>query len=59
MSQAVESAFAATRTSANMHVVQADIYRLPLKQVFDYAYSIGVLDHIPDPFVGGVGPITR
>ncbi|MCA1578569.1 MAG: methyltransferase domain-containing protein [Acidobacteria bacterium] len=52
LSDAVESAFATTRESHNMHVVQADIYRLPLKQAFDYAYSIGVLDHIPDPFVG-------
>jgi SAM-dependent methyltransferase len=50
--EAVESAFAATRSAANMHVVQADICRLPLKQAFDYAYSIGVLDHIPDPFTG-------
>ena len=52
LSEAVESAFAATRDAANMHVVQADICKLPLKQAFDYAYSIGVLDHIPDPFTG-------
>ena len=52
LSQAVESAFAATRGAANMHVVQADVCHLPFKQAFDYAYSVGVLDHIPDPFVG-------
>lgn len=52
LSHAVESAFAATRSAANMHVVQADVCHLPFKRAFDYAYSIGVLDHIPDPFTG-------
>jgi SAM-dependent methyltransferase len=52
LSDAVESAFAATSAAGNMHVVQADICHLPLKPVFDYAFSVGVLDHIPDPFVG-------
>jgi SAM-dependent methyltransferase len=52
LSHAVESAFAATRGAANMHVVQADVCHLPFKQSFDYAYSIGVLDHLPDPFTG-------
>lgn len=52
LSDAVESAFAATRESDNMHVVQADICQLPLKRVFDYAFSVGVLDHIPEPVAG-------
>ena len=52
LSDAVDSAFAATRSAANMHVVQGDICRLPLKRVFDYAFTVGVLDHIPDPQVG-------
>ena len=52
LSHAVESAFAATRGAANMHVVQADVCHLPFKHAFDYAYSIGVLDHLPDPFIG-------
>lgn len=52
LSDAVESAFVATRDASNMHVVQADICHLPLKPLFDYAFSVGVLDHIPDPFVG-------
>jgi SAM-dependent methyltransferase len=52
LSEAVESAFAATRTSENMHVVQGDICRLPFKCTFDYAFSVGVLDHIPDPVIG-------
>src|SRR4030095_6023754 len=52
LSDAVESAFAATQGVENMHVVQADICHLPLKPVFDYAFTVGVLDHIPDPLDG-------
>lgn len=52
LSEAVESAFAATRGSENMHVVQGDICSLPFKRKFDYAFSVGVLDHIPDPVIG-------
>lgn len=52
LSDAVESAFAATRGSENMHIVQADLCRLPLKQVFDYAFTIGVIHHLDDPNIG-------
>jgi SAM-dependent methyltransferase len=52
LSDAVESAFAATRASSNMHVVQADLCRLPVARVFDYAYTIGVIHHLEDPSVG-------
>jgi len=52
LSDAVESAFAATRGSPNMHVVQADLGNLPLGTVFDYAFTIGVLHHMPDPLAG-------
>jgi SAM-dependent methyltransferase len=52
LSDAVDSAFIATRSAANMHVVQGDICRLPLKRAFDYAFTIGVLDHVPDPLAG-------
>jgi len=45
----VESAFALTRDLPNAHIVQCDIYRLPLKKAFDYAFSVGVLHHTPDP----------
>ncbi len=45
----VESAFALTRGLHNAHIVQADIFKLPLKKVFDYAFSVGVLHHTPDP----------
>lgn len=52
LSAAVEVAFAATRGVENAHVIQADIFRLPLKAVFDYAFSVGVLHHLPDPRKG-------
>ena len=49
VSEAVDLAWANTRDLANVHVVQADLHRLPLKGGFDLAYSIGVLHHTPDP----------
>jgi SAM-dependent methyltransferase len=49
LSAAVESAFAATRDLPNAHIVQADIFKLPFKKAFDYAFSVGVLHHTPDP----------
>lgn len=52
LSVAVETAFAATRSLPNAHIIQADIYHLPLARKFDYAFSIGVLHHLPDPHAG-------
>ncbi|MEP6820178.1 MAG: methyltransferase domain-containing protein [bacterium] len=52
LSDAVETAFAATRQLENAHIVQADIYHLPFARAFDYAFSIGVLHHLPDPRAG-------
>ena len=52
LSAAVETAFAATRELENAHIVQADIYYLPLRRKFDYAFSVGVLHHLPDPREG-------
>ena len=52
LSAAVEVAFTSTRGLENAHVIQADIYQLPLRQVFDYAFSVGVLHHLPDPRAG-------
>ena len=49
LSAAVESAFALTRNLPNAHIVQADIFKLPFKRAFDYAFSVGVLHHTPDP----------
>ena len=52
LSDAVETAFGATRDLPNAHIVQADIYNLPFARIFDYAFSIGVLHHLPDPRAG-------
>ncbi len=52
LSVAVEAAYQNTRDLENAHVIQADIYRLPLKPVFDYGFSVGVLHHLPDPRAG-------
>jgi SAM-dependent methyltransferase len=52
LSDAVETAYAMTRDLENVHIIQADIYNLPLAQVFDYAFSVGVLHHLPEPFGG-------
>jgi SAM-dependent methyltransferase len=52
LSDAVETAFTATRKLENAHIVQADIYHLPFARVFDYAFSVGVLHHLPDPRAG-------
>jgi len=49
LSGAVETAFAATRSLPNAHVIQGDIYHVPLARKFDYAFSVGVLHHLPDP----------
>lgn len=52
LSSAVEAAWRNTRDLPNAHIIQADIYRLPLKKVFDYAFSVGVLHHLPRPAAG-------
>lgn len=59
LSDAVDSAFAATRELENVHIVQADICALPLRRVFDYAFSIGVLHHMPEPRAGFVSLASK
>lgn len=50
LSDAIESTAENTRELPNVHLVQADVYHLPFKPAaFDFAYSIGVLHHLPDP----------
>jgi SAM-dependent methyltransferase len=49
LSVAVEAAYRNTKDLPNVHIIQADIYRPPLKRCFDYAFSVGVLHHLPDP----------
>lgn len=49
LSQAVEAAYANTRELPNVHIIQADLNAPPVRRAFDYAFSIGVLHHLPDP----------
>lgn len=53
LSEAVEAARENTRHLPGVHLVQGDIFHLPLKtRAFDFVYSIGVLHHLPDPKQG-------
>ena len=48
-SQAVETAAAGTAHLSNVHILQADIFNLPLfPSSFDFIYSLGVLHHTPN-----------
>ena len=50
LSAAVDAAYANTRSLPNVHVIQADLFRLPIAAgVVDLAFSIGVVHHTPDP----------
>ena len=49
ISEAVEVAYEHTKYHSKVHIVQADIYYPPLREGFDFAYSIGVLHHLPHP----------
>lgn len=50
ISDAIESTRVNTEGLPNVHLVQANAYELPFKPgVFDFAYSIGVLHHLPEP----------
>jgi 2-polyprenyl-3-methyl-5-hydroxy-6-metoxy-1,4-benzoquinol methylase len=53
ISAAIESTYANTKHLPNVHLVQANLYALPFQPaVFDFAYCIGVLHHLPDPEAG-------
>jgi len=50
MSNAVDAAAETTQGRSNVHLIQASIYELPLKpEAFDACYSIGVIQHTPNP----------
>ncbi len=55
-SNAVEAARPNARDFPNVHIIQADILRLPLrrgqKAQVDFAFSIGVLHHLDNPQAG-------
>lgn len=52
LSNAVDVAYQHVKHFPNAHIIQADIYCLPLKRKFDFVYSIGVLHHLPYPEKG-------
>ncbi|WP_435020555.1 methyltransferase domain-containing protein [Tundrisphaera sp. TA3] len=45
-------AFEHTRHLANAHVVMGDLLHPPVRPVFDLAFSVGVIHHLPDPAEG-------
>jgi SAM-dependent methyltransferase len=49
LGESVFVAFQNTRRLPNAHVVLGDLMRLPVRPVFDLAFSVGVLHHLPDP----------
>lgn len=59
LSDAVDAAFANTRHLDNVHVVQADLNHPPVHAHFDYAFSIGVLHHLPEPEKGFSALVSR
>src|SRR5439155_8642301 len=53
LSEAVEAARGNTRHLPNVHLIQADIFHPPIRdRALDFVYSIGVLQHLPDPKQG-------
>lgn len=59
LSDAVDAAFRNTRHLPNAHIVQGDILNPPLKRAFSYAFSVGVLHHLPDPGAGFRALLSR
>jgi len=49
-STAVDACYNNFHNHPNLHVVQGDIYELPFdSETFSFVYSLGVLQHTPDP----------
>lgn len=46
------AAFDHTRRLPNCHVVMGDLLHPPARPVFDLAFSVGVIHHLPDPAAG-------
>lgn len=51
-SDAVEVAYENTKQLPNAHIIQANILNLPLKEIFDYIYCLGVLQFLDCPKKG-------
>jgi len=57
-----ESAFVAfvhTRQLANAHIIIGDLLNPPVRPIFDLAFSVGVLHHLPDPAAGFASLASR
>lgn len=52
-------AFAHTRDLPNAHVIIGDLLHPPVRPVFDMAFSVGVLHHLPDPAAGFASLASR
>jgi SAM-dependent methyltransferase len=52
-------AFAHTRQFPNAHVIIGDLLSPPVRPVFDLAFSVGVLHHLPDPAAGFASLASR
>ena len=49
LGEAVQTAYNLTEHYPMLHIVQADIYAIPLRPGFDFVYSVGVIQHLPNP----------
>jgi SAM-dependent methyltransferase len=53
LSSSVEMAYRNCFDRGNVEIIQADVYHLPfLNESFDFIYCLGVLHHLPEPFMG-------
>ena len=54
LSNAVFTAFDNTKHLGNVTIIQADIRKMPFKKkkLFDFILSVGVIHHMPDPYMG-------
>lgn len=52
-------AFAHSRHLPNAHVIIGDLLNPPVRAVFDLAFSVGVLHHLPDPAAGFASLTSR
>jgi SAM-dependent methyltransferase len=59
LSEAAEVAYANTGQHPAVHIVQADLNHPPVRQAFDYAFSVGVLHHLPEPERGFQALVSR
>jgi len=59
LSHAVDAAVKNVAHLENVHIIQADIYNLPVPAIFDIVYSVGVIQHLPDPLKGFLSVASR